>query len=45
MAEIGENSVDTTTDLKIKSLEQSSVVQIESVDYLAEEVIPNNDRL
>ena len=43
VAEIGENSVDTTTDLKIKSLEQSSVVQIESVDYLAEEVIPNND--
>lgn len=41
-ADIGENSVDTTTDLKIKTLEADSIVEIESVDYLAEDIMPAN---
>ena len=43
VANVGENSVDTATDLKIKSVKTDSLVKIESVDYLAEDIMPENE--
>ena len=43
VANVGENNVETATDLKIKSVQENSFVKIESVDYLAEDIMPENE--
>ena len=42
-AEIDEDNVNTTSNLKIKSLETDSFIKIESIDYLSEDVMPENE--